>query len=163
MLGEMRDSGTVETVPCASETGHLVLTTLHAPGAPHDIERVIDMLPANQQDQVRAQLASVVQGVLYQRLEPRAHYVDQVLVVEALLGNQAVQNTIRECKVYQLYSTMQLSFGKGMQTLDQSLAQLCNSGIISRDRALIDYQNRDQLERDLMNFSLNLNGGKKEI
>lgn len=149
MVGEMRDPETAATVLTASETGHLVLTTAHAPSAPETIDRIIDMFPPNQQNQIRAQLAAVLQGVLYQQLVPRADGTGLVIAVEVMLGTHAVRSLIRENKTHQLYSAMELGSNQGMQTLDQALLQLVRKKVITEQTALAFAQKPASDGRDL--------------
>ena len=158
MVGEMRDTATVETALRAAETGHLVLTTAHAPGAPESVERVVDMFPSQLQSQIRSQLAAVLEGVMYQQLLPKAKGAGRVPAFEVMLGNYAVKNLIRESKGHQLYSTIQMSRGQGMQTLDQHLVQLCKDGAITADVARSRCQNQDEFERDLKSAGVSPNG-----
>ncbi len=161
MVGEMRDSATVETALRAAETGHLVLTTAHAPGAPESVDRVVDMFPAQLQSQIRSQLAAVLEGVMYQQLLPSARGGGRVPAFEVMLGNYAVKNLIRESKGHQLYSTIQMSRGQGMQTLDQHLVQLCKDGSITVEVALTRCQNQEEFERDLRSAGVSSNGHQK--
>lgn len=163
MVGEMRDSATVETALRAAETGHLVLTTAHAPGAPESVDRVVDMFPSQLQSQIRSQLAAVLEGVMYQQLLPKARGAGRVPAFEVLLGNYAVKNLIRESKGHQLYSTMQMSRGQGMQTLDQHLVQLCKDGSITVEVALTRCQNQEEFERDLRSAGVSSNGHHQKM
>lgn len=149
MVGETRDTTTVGAALSASETGHLVLTTAHAPSAPLTIDRIIDMFEPHHQQQVRAQLALILEAVLYQQLIPRADGKGRVLAVEVMLGTPAIRNLIREGKTHQLYSTIQLSSGQGMQTLDQSIVNLYRKGLINEEGALSVCENPEQLMKDL--------------
>ncbi len=149
MVGETRDAATVEATLIAAETGHLVLNTAHAPSAPQTVDRIIGMFPPHQQAQVTAQLASVLEGVLYQELLPKADGTGRAVAVEVMLGTYAVKNMIREGKVHQLYSTIQTGGQLGMRTMDEALLQLCRRGVITEELALARAQNRETLERDL--------------
>jgi twitching motility protein PilT len=149
MVGETRDAATVEATLIAAETGHLVLNTAHAPSAPQSVERIIGMFPPHQQTQVTTQLASVLEGVLYQELLPKANGTGRAVAVEVMLGTYAVKNMIREGKVHQLYSVIQTGGQMGMRTMDEALLQLCRKGVITEELALARAQNRDALERDL--------------
>ena len=125
LVGEMRDLETVEAAIRISETGHLCMATLHTRSAVQSINRVIDMFPPHQQQQIRVQLSSSLQGVLSQRLLPRADGSGRALAIEALLLNTAVRHLIREDKTHQIYGQMQMGQSKyGMQTMNQSLFQL---------------------------------------
>ncbi len=137
MVGEARDATTFGAALTASETGHLVLTTAHAPSAVQTVERIIDMFAPHHQYQVRSQLASILEGVLYQRLVPRADGKGRVAAVEVMLGTGAVRNLIREGKTHQLFSAIQLGAAQGMQTLDQALQRLLNQRVITEETAVM--------------------------
>ena len=149
MVGEMRDAATVETAMRAAETGHLVLTTAHAPGAPESVERIIDLFPSHQHSQVRSQLAAVLLGIIYQKLLPTIKNNGRVPGLEVLLGNYAVKNLIREGKGHQLYSTMQMCGGMGMQTMDQHLLELVKKGVITKEIATENCQRPEEFEKEL--------------
>ena len=137
LIGEMRDRETVEAALTISETGHLVFTTLHTNNAVQTINRIIDLFPPHQQPQVRAQLSHVIQGVMTQQLLPRAAGPGRVVACEVLIPNPAIRNLIREDKVHQMYSQMQVGQGKhGMITLNQSLYGLLQKRIITVEEAL---------------------------
>ncbi len=131
LVGELRDLETIETALTAAETGHLVFATLHTQDAPGSVERIIDVFPPHQQQQVRVQLASSLQGVVSQLLLPRIDGGGRVAAVEVLVATPAVRNLIREGKVHQIRSSMQAGGQHGMQTMEQSLAQLVQAGRIS--------------------------------
>ena len=135
LVGEMRDLETIATALTAAETGHLVFATLHTQSAPMTIDRVIDVFPAEQQDQVRIQLAGTLQGIVTQNLVPTADHIGRVAALEILLPDDAVRNLIRQGKVEQIYSVMQTSTSRGMQTMEQSLADLILRGVITREAA----------------------------
>src|SRR5205814_4658055 len=124
LVGEMRDLETISTALTAAETGHLVFGTLHTQSAPSTIDRIIDVFPAEQQEQVRIQIANSLQGVVTQALLPTADGVGRVPALEILLPDDAVRNLIRQGKVEQIYSVMQTNTGRGMQTMEQSLGDL---------------------------------------
>ncbi len=132
----MRDLETISTALTAAETGHLVFATLHTQSAPMTIDRVIDVFPAEQQDQVRIQLAGTLQGIVTQNLVPTADRMGRVAALEILLPDDAVRNLIRQGKVEQIYSVMQTGTSRGMQTMEQSLADLMLRGVITREAAL---------------------------
>ncbi len=131
-IGEMRDLETIATALTAAETGHLVLATLHTPSAVGTLSRIIDVFPAAQQDQVKVQLASVLTGVISQRLLPRADGRGRVLATEVLICTDAVRNQIREEKYHQVANVMSTSRAVGMQRLEDHLRQLLEQGVISR-------------------------------
>ena len=135
LLGEMRDLETISTALTAAETGHLVLGTLHTQSAPGTIDRIIDVFPAEQQEQVRIMLAGSLQGVVTQALLPTADGQGRTAALEILLPDDAVRNLIRQGKVEQVYSVMQTSTGRGMMTMEQSLAELVLRGVITPETA----------------------------
>ncbi len=145
LLGEMRDFETIAIALTAAETGHLVLATLHTQSAPGTIDRIIDVFPAEQQSQVRVQIAGALQGVVTQTLLPTADGRGRRAALEILLPDDAVRNLIRQGKVEQIYSVMQTSTGKGMQTMEQSLADLVMRHVVSLDTALTCTSRPDQL------------------
>ena len=146
LLGEMRDLETIGTALTAAETGHLVFGTLHTQSAPGTIDRVIDVFPAEQQEQVRVQLASTLQGVVTQALLPTADGTSRVAALEILFPDDAVRNLIRQGKVEQVYSVMQTNTSRGMQTLEQSLAELTIRRVITKNVALTATSRPDQFE-----------------
>jgi twitching motility protein PilT len=146
LVGEMRDLETISTALTAAETGHLVFGTLHTQSAPSTIDRIIDVFPPEQQEQVRIQIASGLQGVVTQTLLPTADGNGRVAALEVLLPDDAVRNLIRQAKVEQIYSVMQTNTGRGMQTLEQSLAELVLRRVITKDAALGASSRADQLE-----------------
>ena len=136
VVGEMRDLETISTALTAAETGHLVLATLHTPDAPQTIERIIDVFPPHQQQQVRLQLSAVLQGVISQKLAPRASGKGRVLVSEIMVATSGVRNLIRERAVEQLRSVIQTGGQFGMRTFDKSLSEFYEKGIITYQTAL---------------------------
>ncbi len=146
LVGEMRDGDTAAAALTAAETGHLVLTTGHAPGADQAIERVVDLFPPYQQTQIRSQLASVLEGVLCQVLVPREDGKGVVPAVEVMLANPAVRNLIREGKIYQLPNVIRTSSDAGMQSLDRALAELVRTNVISRREAFLRCRSSEELE-----------------
>jgi len=147
LVGEMRDLETISTALTAAETGHLVFGTLHTQDAPQSIDRVIDVFPAHQQQQIRVQLASALQAVVTQQLLPRAGGRGRAVACEVLVATPAVRNLIREGKTHQIYSTMQGGGKYGMQTMDQSLAQLVKTSAVTMDIALERCHNEEDLRR----------------
>jgi twitching motility protein PilT len=136
LVGEMRDLETIEAALTISETGHLVFATLHTNGAVSTINRVIDVFPPHQQDQIRSKLSFVLQGIVTQQLIPKASGSGRALALEVLCPNAAVRNLIREGKIHQIYSQMQVGQNKfGMQTLNQALIDLYNRRIITLEEA----------------------------
>ncbi len=137
LIGEMRDLETIEAALTVSETGHLTFATLHTNSCAQTINRIIDVFPADQQPRVRTQLSFVLEGILSQLLLPSLHGTGRVMALEALVPNSAIRNLIREDKVHQLYSQMQVGqTSSGMITMNQSLASLCKKGLISIETAL---------------------------
>jgi twitching motility protein PilT len=151
LIGEMRDLETIESALRIAETGHLTFATLHTNSASQTINRIIDVFPPHQQSQVRAQLSLVLEGILCQSLLPRANGHGRVLAMEVLVPNSAIRNLIREDKVHQIYSAMQVGQGKhGMQTFNQCLASLYFRKLITQQVALSMSSNPDELQ-DMMN------------
>jgi twitching motility protein PilT len=136
LVGEMRDLETMGTALTAAETGHLVLATLHTPSAPQAIDRIIDVFPPHQQQTVRIQVSTVLQGVLYQTLIPRRDEPGRVPALEIMLATDAIRNLIREARTAQMWSTIQTSSQYGMQTMDQAVMQLFNKNVITLEEAL---------------------------
>ncbi len=145
LVGEMRDLETIGTALTAAETGHLVFATLHTQSAPQTIDRIIDVFPAEQQDQVRAQLAGTLQGIVTQNLVPTADGAGRTAALEILIPDDAVRNLIRQAKVEQIYSVMQTSSSRGMLTMEQSLADLTLRRVITDDVAFSRSTRPDQL------------------
>jgi len=137
LVGEMRDLETIESALVCAETGHLVFSTLHTNSAVQTINRIIDVFPPHQQPQVRAQLSLVLQGVISQQLVPRKDGKGRCLAAEVMIPNAAIRTLIREEKVHQIYSQMQVGQSKfGMQTMSQSLTELVQRNLISTDEAI---------------------------
>src|SRR5256884_3873491 len=166
LVGEMRDLETISTALTAAETGHLVFGTLHTQSAPSTIDRIIDVFPAEQQEQVRIQIASSLQGVVTQALLPTSDGMGRVPALEVLLPDDAVRNLIRQGKVEQIYSVMQTNSGRGMQTMEQALANLIQHRIVtvedglarsSRPQQLIGILERAGFPVDLQQVSVDLN------
>ncbi|SES84191.1 type IV pilus twitching motility protein PilT [[Clostridium] polysaccharolyticum] len=149
LVGEMRDLETISTAITAAETGHLVFSTLHTIGAAATIDRAIDVFPPNQQQQIRIQLATVLEAVISQTLIPATGGKGRVAVFEVMLGSPAIKNLIRENKTFQIPSMMQTSKKMGMQTLDDAIYDLYLSGKISAEHALNYSQDPIALERKL--------------
>ncbi len=133
VVGEMRDLETVSTALTAAETGHLVLATLHTPDATQTIDRIIDVFPPYQQQQVKIQLAGALQGVISQQLLPRVDRPGRVLATEVMVATSAVRNLVREQETEQLLTHIQTGFQYGMHTMDKSLKALFQKGVISVD------------------------------
>jgi twitching motility protein PilT len=151
LIGEMRDLETIEAALRIAETGHLTFATLHTNSAAQTINRIVDVFPAHQQSQIRAQLSFVLEGIMCQALLPKASGSGRALSMEILVPNSAVRNLIREDKIHQIYSTMQTGQEKhGMQTFNQSLATLYFKKQISLQTALAMSSNADELQ-DMIN------------
>src|SRR5262249_49535856 len=136
LIGEMRDLETIEAALVVAETGHLVFSTLHTTSAVQTINRIIDVSPPHQQAQVRAQLSLVLQAAISQQLIPRRDGKGRVLACEVMIPNAAIRNLIREEKVHQIYSQMQVGQTRyGMQTMSQSLINLVQRNLITNDEA----------------------------
>ena len=150
LVGEMRDLETISTALTAAETGHLVFATLHTQDAPQSIDRVIDVFPAHQQQQVRVQLAAALQGICTQQLVPTRDGNSRLIACEVMVATPAVRNLVREGKTHQIYSMLQAGGRYGMVTMDMSLVQLVRSGRVSMDTALERCGNEEDFRR-LMN------------
>jgi twitching motility protein PilT len=147
LIGEMRDIETIAIAVTAAETGHLVLSTLHTIGAANTIDRVIDVFPPHQQQQIRVQLSSVLQGVISQQLIPRKDISGRVAAIEVMVATPAIRNLVREGKTYQINSQIQTGAKFGMQTMDGSIASLYKGGIISQEEAITHVGDQDNLMR----------------
>jgi twitching motility protein PilT len=150
LVGEMRDLETIQTALTAAETGHLVFATLHTQDCPQTIDRMIDVFPPHQQEQIRVQIASTIQGIVTQQLLPRRDGRGRVVACEILEPTPAVRNLIREGKTHQIYTVMQTGTKYGMQTMDYALADLVRRGFITRDLAERRSSNPEDLGRLLM-------------
>jgi twitching motility protein PilT len=147
LIGEMRDLETIESALRIAETGHLTFGTLHTNSAASTINRIIDVFPSHQQSQVRAQLSMVLEGIICQALLPRLDGRGRVLATEILIPNPAIRNLIREDKIHQIYSAMQLGQEKfGMQTFNQALYSLYSQRLVSLETALSRSSNVDELQ-----------------
>jgi twitching motility protein PilT len=147
LVGEMRDLETVSTALTAAETGHLVFGTLHTQDAPQSVDRVIDVFPPHQQQQIRVQLASTLSGVVSQQLLPLANGKGRAVAAEVLVATPAVRNLIREGKTHQIYSSMQAGAKFGMQVMDQQLAELFKRGLITYEIALERAHHMEEFNR----------------
>jgi twitching motility protein PilT len=136
LVGEMRDLETIQTALTAAETGHLVFATLHTQSAPEAVDRVIDVFPPHQQQQIRIQLAATIQGIVTQQLLKTADGTTRVVACEILIATPAIRNLIREGKTHMIFSSMQAGGGFGMQTMDQSLAELVKKRVITFETGL---------------------------
>ncbi|MEA3544428.1 MAG: type IV pilus twitching motility protein PilT [Thermodesulfobacteriota bacterium] len=152
LLGELRDIETIEAALTIAETGHLCFATLHTNSCVQTMNRIIDVFPENQQSQVRTQLSFVLEGVLSQTLMPRADGNGRVMALEVMVPNPAIRNLIREDKIHQIYSQMQIGQDKfAMQTLNQSLFLLVHSRQISQEDAILRSHDLDELKQMFAN------------
>jgi len=147
LIGEMRDLETIQIALTAAETGHLVFATLHTQDCPQTIDRMIDVFPPHQQEQIRVQIAATLEGIVTQQLLPKACGQGRIAACEVLITTPAARNLIREGKTYQLYTVMQTGAQQGMQTMNSSLADLVRRGQITRDMAIRRSSVPDELER----------------
>jgi twitching motility protein PilT len=146
VVGEMRDLETISTALTAAETGHLVLATLHTPDAPQTIERIIDVFPPYQQQQVKLQLASALQGVMSQLLLPKAEGEGRVLATEVMVATPGIRNLVREMQIEQIPTAMQTGSQYGMHLMDKSLTELYKKGIIDYDTAISKVKNVEEFK-----------------
>lgn len=145
LIGEMRDLETISIALTAAETGHLVLSTLHTTGAAQTIDRVIDVFPPHQQQQIRMQMSMALMAVISQQLIVCTDEKTRVAAVETMVATPAIRNLIRESKVHQIAAAMQASTASGNQMMDNALAELHKSGRISRDSALANCIDRNYI------------------
>ncbi len=146
VVSEMRDLDTIRIALTAAETGHLVLATLHTPDAPQTIDRIVDVFPGDQQPQIMTQLSSALEAIICQRLIPRADGQGRVLASEVLRTNNAIRNCIRDRKLEQIVGLMEIGFREGNRTIDQSIGQLFESEIITREEAIFHSRERRSFE-----------------
>lgn len=163
LIGEMRDLETIEAALRIAETGHLTFATLHTNSAVETINRIIDVFPSHQQSQIRTQLSFVLQGILCQALLPTRDGKGRCLSVEVMIPNAAIRNLIREDKVHQIYSVMQTGqAGSGMQTFNQSLADLYLKGKLDLETALARSSQPDELQ-ELINRGVTLGSRQMNV
>jgi len=146
LVGEMRDLETIQAALTAAETGHLVFATLHTNDSCQTVDRIIDVFPGDQQQQIRFQLSMVLLAIVAQRLLPRSDQPGRVLASEFLMNNIAIANLIREGKTHQVYSVLETSHKEGMQTMDRSVKALFKAGKISEDDAIAHMRNPKDLK-----------------
>ncbi len=146
LVGEMRDLETIALAITAAETGHLVLGTLHTSSAPESVDRVIDVFPSDQQNQIRAMFSSTLQGVISQKLIPKKGGKGRICGMEVLIASTAIRNLIRERKTHQMATILQTSSDIGMQTMDQGLMNLLNDNKIVKNEAMLHAQDKRQFE-----------------
>ncbi len=149
LIGEMRDLETIEIALTAAETGHLVFSSLHTTGAANTIDRIIDVFPSNQQQQIKIQLSMQLQAVISQHLIP-SPVIGRAAAFEVMLVNNAVSNLIRDSKVHQLNSLIYSSEGKGMKSMDTSIIELYREGLITRENALLHAYDPDFMAKKLV-------------
>jgi len=150
LIGEMRDLETVEAALSVAETGHLVFGTLHTRSAPQTIDRIIDVFPPHQQEQVRVMLSNCIEAVITQQLIPRATSAGRVPAVEIMIATSAIRNLIREAKTHQMPTVIETGMHYGMQTMDGSLADLVRRGVITHDEAAARALDPENFQRLLM-------------
>jgi twitching motility protein PilT len=149
LIGELRDLETISAALTIAETGHLALATLHTNSAAETINRIIDVFPSNQQSQVRAQLAFVLEGVITQTLLPKKGGRGRAAALEIMVATQAIRATIRDDKIHQIYSMMQAGKKHGMQTMNDALAQLVIAGDVAQEEAVRRSSDPNELLRQL--------------
>ena len=147
VVGEMRDLDTISTTLTAAETGHLVLATLHTPDAPQTIQRIIDVFPPHQQEQIRTQLSLTLQAIVAQQLIPRKDGKGLILAVEIMVVNSAIRNIIRKGTTQDIYSMIELGTQQGMISLDSSLRDLYKKGLITKEDTLMHAINHERMEK----------------
>jgi twitching motility protein PilT len=149
MVGEMRDLETISLAITAAETGHLVLGTLHTGNASRTLDRLLDVFPPDQQEQIRIMVSESLRGVISQQLIPRADGKERVLALEILTNTPAVANLIREARTYMLPGIIQTSKKQGMQLMDDALVDLCNRGLISAEEAVARAEQKQEMKQRL--------------
>jgi twitching motility protein PilT len=147
LVGEMRDLDTIDTALKIAETGHLVLGTLHTRNAPQSVDRIIDVFPPHQQEQIRVLLASTLEAVIAQHLVPKASGIGRIPAVEVMVVTAGIRNLIREAKTHQIYALMEAGGDQGMQTMDRALASLVRYGYVSDEEAAPRAVDRDTYKR----------------
>lgn len=152
LIGEMRDLDTIDTALKIAETGHLVLGTLHTRNAPQSIDRLIDVFPPYQQQQIRVLLASTLEAIIAQQLLPKIGGIGRVLATEILVVTAAIRNLIREAKTHQIYALMETGGEEGMRTMDRTLASLVRQGLTAENEALARAVDQDNFRRWLSNL-----------
>ncbi|MEK7376326.1 MAG: ATPase, T2SS/T4P/T4SS family, partial [Candidatus Margulisiibacteriota bacterium] len=150
LIGEMRELDTISTAVTAAETGHLVISTLHTNDAVQTIDRIVDIFPSHQQNQIRIQLSMTLQGVISQQLIPRADGMGLIVAAEILKVNSAVRNIMRKGSTQEIYSMMEIGVKQGMQTMDMALRDLYKEGLIKYEDALARAVNEENLEKMLV-------------
>ena len=146
LVGELRDLETIEAALTLAETGHLVFGTLHTRNAPSTIDRIIDVFPADQQDQIKVLLANTIEAVVSQQLLPKLGG-GRIAALEIMVGIPAIKNLIREGKTHQMYSVIETSSNVGMQTMDRSLAELVRQATVSYEECMMRSVDKDTFAR----------------
>lgn len=136
LVGEMRDLETISIALTAAETGHMVLSTSHTVGAAQTIDRIIDVFPPHQQQQIKIQLSAVIKGIVSQQLLSKSNGDGRIAALEIMIATEAIKNMIREGKTHQIESSIQTGIKYGMKTMDMSLAELYRKGYITYESAL---------------------------
>lgn len=149
MVGEMRDLETIAAAMTLAETGHLVFSTLHTPDSAQTVDRIVDVFPAYQQQQIRTQLGNTLKGVISQVLIPRVDEKGRVAAREIMISNDAIRNCIIQGQIHQIYSMIQISSSEGMILMDQSLEDLVRAGMITKENALAKASDIDSLSSKL--------------
>ncbi|MEW9096146.1 MAG: type IV pilus twitching motility protein PilT [Clostridiaceae bacterium] len=147
LVGEMRDLETISIALTAAETGHLVFSTLHTIGAAKTIDRIIDVFPPYQQQQIKIQLSAVLKGVISQQLIPKADGNGRIAAFEVMVSTHGIQNLIREGKTHQIESSIQTGGKYGMKTMDMSISEIVKKGLISKEDAIAYSVDREMLSR----------------
>jgi len=147
LIGEMRDLETIDAALKIAETGHLVMATLHTRNAPQTVDRVVDVFPPHQQEQIRVLLAGTLEAVIAQQLLPRAGSTGRVLAAEIMVVTAGIRNLIREAKTHQIYALVETGGDVGMQTMDRALASLVRQRLVSEEEAASRAVDRDNYTR----------------
>lgn len=149
LVGEMRDLETISIAVTAAETGHLVFSTLHTIGAANTLDRIIDVFPPHQQQQIKVQLAAVMEGIISQQIMPRHQETGRVAAFEIMVATPAIRNLVREGKTHQIQTSVQTGSKFGMVTMDNALLELCRKGTISQENCISFAQDREYVQRQL--------------
>jgi twitching motility protein PilT len=152
LVGEMRDLETMALAVTAAETGHLVFATIHTKSAAKNVDRIIDVFPADKQQQMRVQVSQTLRAVISQTLIPTVRSAGRAPAVEILIVNSAIENLIREQKTFQIKSVIQTSAKSGMRTMDMAIGELVARGVITLEEALLRAENKDDLRDAVMRF-----------
>jgi len=164
LIGEMRDLETIEAALTLAETGHLCFATLHTNSCVQTINRIVDVFPPYQQAQIRAQLSFTVEGIVCQSLLPRANGPGRAMALEVMIPNPAIRNLIREDKIHQIYSQMQVGQEKfGMQTFNQSLAALYQRRMITLEEAMLRASNPDEFRLKIQGVQFTADAAREQM